>query len=67
MGILELVFSNWSRSSGMTRHHGNPINRCCSFIRPEFTALIWWRNCLSLFSELEDAEIQEISEYLSRP
>jgi len=65
-GTLELMLSNWSPSS-MIRGHGNPINRCCSFTRPEFTAMVWWGNCLQLFSELDDDDIKELSEYLTRP
>ena len=60
---LDLMLSDWNRSANIL-NHGNALNRCCSFLQPEFTILVWRRNSLQLLSNFEDDKIQQMRNYI---
>jgi len=56
---LDLMLSDLS-SSAQILNHGNALNRCCSFLHPEFAVIVWSKNCLRLLSKLDENQIQQI-------
>ena len=61
--VLDLMLSDLS-SSAQILNHGNALNRCCSFLHPEFAVVVWSRNWLRLLSKLDGNQIQEIREVI---